>query len=236
MQSNIRTSMIVAAAMLALFATAFAQGAIGAIEGFYPTQLNPGQTTIFNLAINVGRNGGPMPLQSLEIVPSAGVTVGALKGGDEVREGVLWWTVPVTVAKDAAPGTRTLVAVRPDGRTQPVTLRIADHTLTISNLKVTSAPTGGRTIAVQFGVEEQGNGMLGDAPMTWFTLGCGRVPETGVVRGKAANGVVTAAIPNPKTVSSPVAPTFAPKCTLEVRLTDQANVESNTLTTAVEFK
>ena len=234
MQTNIRTSMTVAAAVLAMLAAAYAQGPIGAIEGFYPTQLNPGQTTTFNLAINVGRGGDPIPLQSLEITPPGGITVGAFKG-DEVKEGVLWWTMPITVAKDAAPGTRTLVAINQTGRTQPVTLMIADHILAISNLRVTSAPTDGKTIDIQFGVEQQGK-PLGEGLMTWFTLSCGRVPETGVVKGRFANGVVTAGIPNPKTVISPVAPNFAPKCTLDVRLTDQANVESNTLTTTVEFK
>lgn len=230
-----RKSLIVAASMLACFAAAYAQDPIGSIEGYYPTQLNPGQITTLSIAINVGRGGGPIPVQSLEIVPSDGITVGALKG-EEPREGIVWWTTPISVAKDAATGTRRLVAVRQDGRTPPVTLLIADHTLTISNLKVTSAPGGGKTIQFQFTANEQGQGTLGNAPMAWFTLTCGPQPEVGVVRGKVASGVITAAIPNPKTFKGPGAPTFGPKCDLEVRATDQANVESNTLMTTFEFK
>jgi len=156
--------------------------------------------------------------------------------GEEAREGVIWWTAPISVAKDAAAGARRLTAVRQDGRTPPVTLLIADHVLTISNLKVTSASGDGKTIEFQFSADEQGKGSLGDAPLAWFTLSCGHQPEVGVVRSKAAGAMVSAAIPHPKTFKGPGAPTFGAKCNLQVRASDQANVESNTLTTTFEFK
>jgi len=235
MHSAVGKSMIVAAAMVTCFAAAYAQDPTNSIEGYYPTQLNRGQTTTLNVAFNVGRGGGPIAVQLFEIAPPDGITVGTLKG-EEAREGVIWWTAPISVAKDAAAGARRLTVVRQHGRTAPVTLLIADHALTISNLKVTSAPGDGKTVELQFTAEEQGNATLGDAPMAWFTLSCGHQPEVGVVRGKAAGSVVTASIPHPKTFKGPGAPTFGPKCNLQVRATDQANVESNTLTTSFEFK
>jgi hypothetical protein len=70
----------------------------------------------------------------------------------------------------------------------------------------------------------------------WFRLRCGKEPEVGVAKGKVANGIVKASIPNPKTITGAAAPTFGPKCDLEVRATDAGNVDSNTLTTTVEFK
>ena len=57
MQSVIGKSTIVAAAMAAGFVAAYAQDPIASIEGYYPTQVNPGQTTTLNVAFNVARGG-----------------------------------------------------------------------------------------------------------------------------------------------------------------------------------
>ena len=78
-------------------------------------------------------------------------------------------------------------------------------------------------------------------PKAWFMLRCGGTtglakPEVGAVNGKVANGVVTVSVPNPKTIIGADAPTYAPTCDLSVRATDAAGVESNTITTKVDFK
>jgi hypothetical protein len=211
---------------------AFAQGLAGIIENYYPEQLAPGQTTTLNVAIPNGRQN---MLTGLEITPSTGVTVGMLKPS-EAREGVVWYQIPITVAKDAPAGKRTLAAVGSGGKTLPVDITIPDHTLTISNLKATSAPANGKTVEFQFSAVEQGSGTLGAAPMAWFMLNCGKTPEVGVVTAKVANGLVTATIPHPKTITGPAAPTYAPKCELQVHATDAAGVESNTTTAPLEFK
>jgi hypothetical protein len=231
-RSFIAAAVAAAAIVLAPGAGANAQGLPGIIENYYPAQLVPGQTTTVNLAIPNGRQN---MLTGLEITPAAGVTVGAPKASD-VREGVIWYQIPVTVAKDAAAGKRTLVAVGSAGKTQPVDITIPDHVLTISNLKATSAPANGKTVEFQFNAAEQGGGTLGAEPMAWFSLNCGKTPEVGVVKGKVANGVVTASIPQPKTITGPAAPTYAPKCELQVHATDAAGVESNTMTAPLEFK
>jgi hypothetical protein len=217
--------------MTACLATAYAQGLNGIIENYYPAQFAVGQTTTLNIATNGGRNNG---LMTVEVTPATGVTVGMPKGTD-VREGVIWYQVPVTVAPGTAAGKRTLVAITAQGRTLPVDVTIPDHTLTISNLKVNSAAANGKTIDFQFNAAEQGAGTLG-TPQAWFTLKCGKEPEVGVVNGKAANGVVTASIPNPKTISGVDAPTYSPNCDLSVHATDAAGVESNTVTTKLGFK
>lgn len=223
---------IVAAALLVPTARANAQGLPGIIENYYPAQIAPGQTTTVNVAIPNGRQN---QLSGLEITPSAGVTVGMPKASD-VREGVVWYSIPVTVAKDAAAGKRTLVAVGAAGKTLPVDITVPDHALTISNLKATSAPANGKTVEFQFNAAEQGGGALGTEPMAWFSLNCGKTPEVGVVKTKVAGGVVTASIPHPKTITGAAAPTYAAKCELQVHATDAAGVESNTTTAPVEFK
>jgi len=209
-----------------------AQGLAGIIENYYPAQLAPGQTTMLSVAIPNGRQN---MLTGLEITPSTGVTVGMLKPSD-VREGVVWYQIPITVAKDAPAGKRTLAAVGSGGKTLPVDITIPDHALMISNLKATSAPANGKTVEFQFAAAEQGGGTLGAEPMAWFMLNCGKTPEVGAVKGKVANGVVTASIPHPKTITGPAAPTYAAKCDLKVHATDAGGVESNTVTTTVEFK
>jgi len=201
------------------------------IEGYFPAQLVRGQTTVLNLAFNQGVQD---PLQSIEISPSAGITIGAPKEG-VLHQAVLWWEVPVTVAKDATPGPRTLVAVRPSGRTVAVSVMVPNHVPNISNLTVLSSQTAQPTVDIQFASVDQG-GTLGDAPYVWFTLRCGPVPELGVVQGTVANGMIRASIPNPRTITTADAPSSGPTCNLEVRATDSAGIDSNTLTTTVELK
>jgi hypothetical protein len=171
---------------------------------------------------------------TVEVTPATGVTVGMPKASD-VREGVIWYQVPITVAPGTAAGKRTLAAVSQQGKTQPVDVMIPDHTVTLSNLKVTSSAANGKTVDFQFNAAEQGGGTLG-TPKAWFMLRCGKEPEVGVVNGKVANGVVSATIPNPKTITGAAAPSYAPQCDLDVRATDAAGVESNTITTKVDFK
>ena len=227
----VKTCMALAVVALAASA-AHAQGLAGIIENYYPAQLAPGRTTTVNIAIPNGRQN---MLTGLEITPSTGVTVGTLKASD-VREGVVWYQIPVTVAKDAPAGKRTLAAVGSAGKTMPVDITIPDHALTISNLKATSAPANGKTVEFQFNAAEQGSGSLGTEPMAWFSLNCGKTPEVGVVKAKAAGDVVTASIPHPKTITGPAAPTYAARCDLQVHATDAAGVESNTMTAPLEFK
>jgi hypothetical protein len=231
MYSGVRNSLLIGCAMVACLATLYAQGLNGIIENYYPAQFQPGQTTTLNLATNGGRGNA---LMTVEVTPSTGITVGTPKGSD-VREGVIWYQVPITVAPGTAAGKRTLQAVTAQGKTQPVDVMIPDHALTLSNLKVTSSAANGKTVDFQFNAAEQGGGALG-TPKAWFTLKCGKEPEVGVVNGKAANGVVTATIPNPKTISGAAAPSYSPMCDLEVRATDAGGVESNTITAKVDFK
>jgi len=77
-------------------------------------------------------------VQSLEITPSQGIKVTKTTSRD-LNQGSVWWEFTIEVAKDAAPGSRTLVAVQQNGRTAPVTLAIPAHVPSISNLKVVSA-------------------------------------------------------------------------------------------------
>ena len=208
---------------------AHAQGLPNVIEGFYPTQLAAGQTNVLHLGIP-----GRGEVTGVEIAPSAGMTVKDIKKGD-VREGSLFWDVTIDVAADAMPGNRTIVAIAPAGRTAPRPIAVYTHVPKISDVKIVSAQVNQPTLQVQFAMNETPND-IGAAPYVWFFLGCGSEPESGVVKGKLANGVVTAAIPNPRTQMKPFALQPSARCDLELRASDSKMADSNSIKTAVDFK
>jgi hypothetical protein len=201
------------------------------IGSYFPTQLNPGQTTVLRVALV--RNN---PVQRLEITPSQGITVTKTISRD-LNQGSVWWEFTIDVAKDAAPGPRTLVAIQQNGRTAPVTLTIPDHVPGISNVKVVSAKSAQEMIEVQFSAVDTG-GTFGETPYVWFLLACGPgQPEDGVVRGKFAGGIVRASMPNPKTLKVRAgAPSHGDHCELNLRATDASGVDSNTSTVTFDFQ
>ena len=236
MHARARFLVTIAAAVVAALATAPSADAQqppapGVIGSYFPTQLVPGQTTVLHVALV--RNN---PVQSLEITPSQGVKVTKTTSRD-LNQGSVWWEFTIDVAKDAAPGPRTLVAVTQNGRTAPVTLTIPDHVPGISNLRVLSAKAAQDMIDLQLTAVDQG-GRFDATPYVWFLLACGPgQPETGVVRGSLAGGTVRASIPNPKTLKVRAgAPSTGDRCDLNVRVTDSSGVDSNTETVSFNFQ
>jgi len=219
-------------AVIGIAQIARAQQAPGVIGSVYPTQLMPGQSTSVHVAL--ARNN---PVQSVEITPSTGITVSDLKFRD-LNQGSVWWEFTVTVAKDAAPGSRALVAVQQNGRTAPVTLLIPDHVPNISNLRVVSAQTTQPMVDLQLTASNQGGGTFGGTPKVWFLLACGPgQPEAGIVRGKSDNGTIRASIPNPRTLQEHAgAPATGNHCDLQVRASDTSGIDSNVLTATFDFK
>jgi len=227
-----KRGLVFAAALIAVTALAppaGAQGLPNVIEGFFPTQLTAGRTNVLHLGIP-----GRGDVTGVEISPAAGITVKDITRGD-VREGSLFWDVTIDVAGDAMPGNRTIVAVNQNGRTAPRPITIYSHVPQISDVKVVSAQVSQPTVQLQFAMSETPN-EIGAAPYVWFFLGCGGEPESGVVKGKFAGGVVTAAIPNPRTQMKPFAPQPNAHCDLEVRASDSKMADSNTIKTAVDFR
>jgi hypothetical protein len=230
-----RTIAVLGAFACALFTgigrISYAQQLPGVIGSVYPTQLMPGQTTSVHIAL--ARNN---PVQSIEITPSTGVTVSDMKSRD-LNQGSVWWEFMVTVAKDAAPGPRTLVAVQQTGRTAPVTLLIPDHVPNISNLRVVSAQPNQPMVDLQLSASNQA-GTFGGTPRVWFLLACGPgQPEAGIVRGKFDNGAIRAGIPNPRSLQEHAgAPAMGNRCDLQVRATDTSGIDSNVLMTTFDFK
>jgi hypothetical protein len=215
--------------VLATTAQPRAQGLPNVIEGFFPTQLVAGQSNVLHLGVP-----GRGEVTGVDISPAAGIAVKDIKRGD-IREGSLFWDVTIDVANDAAPGNRTIVAVNQNGRTAPRPITVYAKVPTISNPKIVSAAVNQPVMQLQFAMAETPN-EIGDAPYVWFFLGCGGEPESGVVKGKFANGVVTAGIPNPRTQLKPFAPPPNNRCDLEFRASDSKMADSNTLTTTVDFK
>jgi hypothetical protein len=189
-----------------------------------------GQTTVINVAIV----SGDTP-QAAEISPSAGVTVSGIKGrGNQTEQAVGWWEIALDIAKDAAPGDRSLVLMMRLGRTAPTTISVQTHVPTISDLKIAPAQSNQPTVELQLAAADAA-GDLGDSPYVWFTAGCGGEPIVGAIKGKVSAGVVRAALPNLSKADGGGTPAAA-KCDLQVRVTDSTGIDSNTLRTTVEFR
>ena len=201
-----------------------------AIETVYPRHAARGQTTVINVAI-VSKDA----VQAAEISPSTGVTVSGIKGSSsETEQAIGWWEITLDVAKDAAPGDRSLVLVMRMGRTVPATISVPTHVPTISDLRIAPPQSNQPAVELQMAAADAA-GDLGDAPYVWFTAGCGGEPLVGAVRGKVSAGVVRAALPNLRKAAGGGTPT-AGKCDLQVRVTDSTGIDSNTLKTTVEFR
>ena len=188
-----------------------------AIEFAFPNQLVRGQTSVIHVAVPSRE-----VFQGAEISPAAGVTVASVTNAKkaEQSQNVAWWDVTVTVARDAAPGSRSLVLVTPAGRSTPTSLVIPDHVPTISDVRVVSATPS--AVDVQFASADEKSD-LGDLPYVWFTIACGGEPTVGVVKGKATGGTVRASIARPA----------AMPCDLELRASDAQKIDSNTLKTRI---
>jgi hypothetical protein len=198
------------------------------VETLYPRHAAPGRTTVINVAIP-----SPDPAESAEISPSTGVTIAGLKGiGSGSEQNIGWWEVSLDVAKDAAPGDRSLVIVMRRGRTVPITISIPTHGPTISDLRVAPPQANQATRQLQLNAVDTA-GDLGDEPYVWFTADCGSEPIVGAIRGKASAGAVRAALPALRHADG--APVTG-SCDLQVRITDTPGVDSNTLKTTIEFR
>jgi len=189
-----------------------------AIEIALPKQLVRGQTTVVHVAIPSRE-----VFQGAELSPAAGVTVASVSNfkKSELSQNVAWWDVTINVARDAAPGPRSLVLLTPTGRSTAATLVIPNHVPAIADLRVASASP--QRVDVQFGATDE-SADLGNLPYVWFTIACGGEPTVGVVKGRTMGATVTASIPRP----APAA------CDLEVRASDTQNNDSNTLKTRVQ--
>jgi hypothetical protein len=231
MQRHLVCAIVGVSVSLLSVASVLGQGAPRpqAIETVYPRHAGRGQTTVINVAI-VSRD----EVQAAEVSPSAGVTVSGIKGsGSGTEQAVGWWEITLDVAKDAAPGDRSVVLVMRMGRTVPITIAVPTHAPTISNLTIVPPRSNQPTVELQLAAADAA-GDLGDAPYVWFTAGCGGEPVVGAVRGKVSAGLVRAALPNLRTAAGD-APS-AGKCDLQVRVTDSLGIDSNTLKTTVEFR
>jgi hypothetical protein len=200
------------------------------IETVYPRHVARGQTTVINVAIP-SRDA----VQAAEISPSTGVTVTGIKGsGSETEQAIGWWEITLDVAKDAAPGDRSLVLVMRMGRAAPTTISVPTHVPTISELRIVPPQSNQPTFELLLAAADAA-GDLGDSPYVWFTAGCGGEPLVGAVRGKVSAGVVRAVLPNLRKAAGGGTPA-AGKCDLLVRVTDSTGIDSNTLKSTVEFK
>jgi hypothetical protein len=202
------------------------------VESFFPKQLPRGQSTVVSVAVP----SREVP-QTAEISPATDVTISGIKAGGSGQGALTWWELTIDVAAGAAPGNRALTMVLPAGRSNALTLTIPNHVPRISALTIVSAQSDQPTVALQFMAADSSSD-LGESPYVWFTVACGGEASTGVVRGTmSGNGLIRASLPHPPAASRAGGTAAATAtCDLEVRTTDVSGSESNSLTTAVEFR
>lgn len=212
---------------------AAAQGPPLRVENFYPHQAPVGETTLLTLVVTSRE-----AVQGAEVMPPDGVTVVEARGRGGFQGNAGWAEVRLQVARDAAPGPRTLVLALPAGRTAPVPIAIVDHAPRIADLRrATSAASSGVDVLL---TATDPSADLGELPHVWFTISCtgeaqaapgGDIPGLrGVVRGRAetlggGGSRIQVVLPRPA----------APEgtCDLSVRVTDAKGIESNTLRAAI---
>lgn len=200
------------------------------VETVYPRRVARGQTTVINVAIP-SRD----VVQAVEISPSTGVAVSAIKGNSsETEQAVGWWEIALDVATDAAPGDRSLVLVMRMGRAAPTTISVSTHVPAISDLRIVPPRSSQPTFELLLAATDPA-GDLGASPYVWFAAGCGGEPIVGAVRGKVSDGVVRGVLPNLRAAAGG-GTAAAGRCDLQVRVTDATGIESNTLKTTVEFR
>ncbi len=192
------------------------------VENVYPHQAPPGQTTLVTLVVT-SRDA----VQRAEVTPPDGITVVEARRLGGFQGNASWAEVRLQVAKDAAPGPRTLVLELPKGRTAPVTITIPTHAPTVADLR--AAPGASAGIDVQLTATDP-SADLGELPHVWFVIGCNGEPQRGVVRGRADAAKTQSAVVR-ATLPRPAVPAGA--CDLTVRVTDVNGTESNTLQTTV---
>jgi hypothetical protein len=232
MQRHLVCAIVGVSVSLLSVASVLGQGAPRpqAIETVYPRHAARGQTTVINVAI-VSKDA----VQAAEISPSTGVTVSGIKGSSsETEQAIGWWEITLDVAKDAAPGDRSLVLVMRMGRTVPATISVPTHVPTISDLRIAPPQSNQPTVELQLAAADTA-GDLGDSPYVWFTAGCGGEPLVGAVRGTVSAGLVRAVLPNVRKAAGGGTPA-AGKCDLQVRITDSTGIDSNTVKTTIEFR
>ena len=232
MQRHLVCAIVGVSVSLLSVASVLGQGAPRpqAIETVYPRHAARGQTTVINVAI-VSKDA----VQAAEISPSTGVTVSGIKGSSsETEQAIGWWEITLDVAKDAAPGDRSLVLVMRMGRTAPTTITVQTHVPTISDLRIVPPQSNQPTVELLLAASDAA-GDLGESPYVWFTAGCGGEPIVGAIKGKVSAGVVRAALPNLSKVAGSGTPA-AGKCDLQVRITDSTGIDSNTVKTTIEFR
>ena len=212
---------------VSVFGQAAAQPPIR-VETLYPKHAAPGRTTIVNVAVP-----SPDTVVSAEISPAPGVTVSGVKGtGSGSEQNIGWWEVTLDVAKDAAPGDRSLVlAMRSGNRTTPVMISIPTHGPTIADLEVVR-PQANQPMELQLATTDAA-GDLGDEPYVWFAADCGSEPIVGALRGKASPGALRVTLPNLRHADGSA---VTGSCDLQVRITDAPGIDSNTLKTRIEFR
>jgi hypothetical protein len=198
------------------------------VETLYPRYAGAGRTTVISVAVPRGNE-----VQSAEVSPPSGITIAGITGKAASDQAIGWWEVTLVVAKDAAPGDRSLILVLRNARTAPVTISVPTHIPAISDLRITPQPNQ-RGLELQLAAEDVA-GDLGESPYVWFYADCGGEPIVGALPAKVNARIVSALFPDLRSAAPDNAPANA-RCSLQVRLTDKTGIESNTVKTTLTLR
>lgn len=210
------------------------QGKDVSVDTPSPSQLLRGRPTEI---IFLGK--GFDTIQTIEIAPADGVTIGQAKQIDakpeERSRGERRWSLLLTVDASAAPGERSMVVVTPEGRTKQVSFRIASHLPQISKLKVRSKNPVNAEVTFSVEVFDETGDIGTDSRVEaaiWclesgFGIATGSAPQKIEKKG-SQKSIVYGRIfrQDEEAIGS---------CDLEVTVVDDSGVESNKLSTKVKF-
>ena len=203
-----------------------APGKAPQIEGFYPTQVLRGETTEITV-----RGKHFATIQSVEITPSEGVSVGEIKEKEKGKA----WTLVMVVGQEAQPGERSVVVVTPQGRLAAQTIRIPNHIPRITEIKVLSTKRAGGAVEFEATVFDEA-GDLGPNPHMVVTILCGGpVYLSGTTGDKVTAKDSTNSVVHVSVSGYGISlPRMA--CKMEAGIQDQNRNQSKQVSTPVEFK
>ncbi|HSE50450.1 MAG TPA: hypothetical protein VLA96_14685 [Terriglobales bacterium] len=204
-------------------------------------QVVPGGT------LRVVAYGDGLDIQSLEVTPAEGVTVGALKeqppdpkSRAQSKPGVRAWAFDVAADKSAAPGERAVVAVTAQGRSYPRKVRVVTHEPVISELKVTSASANGE-VGLRFAVVDSAGDISPKKPPSItaimdcanYMLFTATEADKIVMKDKTHGTVTHLAKFGSMGREVNVKPGY---CTVKISVMDAESIQSNDLEARAEFK
>jgi hypothetical protein len=176
--------------------------------------------------------GKTIPLQSVEITPSNGISIMDIKEcqpdpgqAGQNKPGVKVWSITISVEDTTQAGERSVVLETPQGKSKPEIILIATHFPIISDLQV---KRDGTVVFSVFDEEGDFSNESGQISIDYFT-DYGGYGDMGTVFTKDYS------IKDQTNIVCGVTLSFKGSCELEIFFTDKNGYESNKLKTKIQL-